>query len=175
VNLYNNTKKYFLNIGLLKHGFLVTASRLLKEMCEVSTFHTGTAEDRLMEPYFCPKLLAGVVYLDFLRNLPPELLHDVPLQTRIHLWFMHDAVQPHFFLAVREVLSYVCPEQWIRQIGRTAWPARAPDLNPLHIFISGDIRSLPLMLQDLQQRIQNGFNLLKPNDIYIYIYVVPQR
>jgi hypothetical protein len=134
VNLYNNTKNY-LNIGLLKHGFLVTASQLIKEMCEVSTFHTGTAEGRLMEPYPFPKLLAGVVYLDFLRNLLPELLQDVHLQTMIHLWFMHDAVPPHFLLAVREFLSFVCPEQWICQSGPIAWPARAPDLSPLHFHL----------------------------------------
>jgi len=105
-------KKYYLNIGLLKHGFLVTASRMLKEMCEVSTssFHTGTAEGRLMEPYLFPELVTGIVYLDFLRNILPELLQDVHLQTRIHLWFKHDAVPPHFLLAFREFLSYVYPE-----------------------------------------------------------------
>lgn len=130
-------KKNYLNVGLLKHGFLVAASRLLKEMCEVSTlsFHTGTAEGRLTETYLFPKLLAGVLYLDSLRNVLPVLLQDAHLQTRIHLWFMHDAFPPHFHLAVREFLSYVLPEQWIRQSGQTAWPARAPDLNPL-IFLS---------------------------------------
>jgi hypothetical protein len=55
-----------------------------------------------MEPSLFPKLLAGVVYLGFLRNVLPELLQDVHLQTRIHLWFMHDSVPPHFLLAVRE-------------------------------------------------------------------------
>jgi hypothetical protein len=80
---------------------------MLNEICEVSTssFHKGTAEGRLMEPYLFPELVAGIVYLDFLRNIPPELLQYVHLQTRIHLWFMLDAVPPYFLLAVREFLS----------------------------------------------------------------------
>jgi hypothetical protein len=140
VILYNNTKKYCVNIGPLKHGFLVKASRLFKEKGEVSTwsFQTGTAEGRLMGPYLFPKLLAGVVYLDFLRNVLPEMLQDVHLQTGIHLWFVHDAASPHFLLAVREFFGYVFPEQWIGQSGPTAWPAGTPDVNP-YIFISGDI------------------------------------
>jgi len=94
-----------------------------------------------MEPYLFPELLAGVVYLDFLRNVLPELLQDVHLQTRINLWFMHDAVPPHFLLAVREFLRYVCPEQWIRQSGPTAWPARAPELNPIYFYLCRHMKS----------------------------------
>ena len=44
------------------------------------------------------------VYHGFLRNVLPELLHDVDLQTGIHLRFMHDGAPPHFLLAIREFL-----------------------------------------------------------------------
>ena len=101
------------------------------------SFHIGTAEGRLTETYLFPKLLAGIVYLDFLRNVMPVLLQDVRLQARIHLWLMHDAVPPHFLLAVREILSYLLPGQWIPQGGPIACPARAPDLNPLTFLSPG--------------------------------------
>lgn len=43
----------------------------------------------------------------------PELLQDVDMQARIHLWLMHYGTQPHFLLAVWEFLNRVFSEQWI--------------------------------------------------------------
>jgi len=155
-------KKYYLIVGLLKHGFLVTASRLLKEMCEVSTlsFHTGTAEGRLMETYLFPKLLAGVVYLDFPRNVLSMLLQDVHLQIRIHLWFMHDSLPPYFLLAVREIhelrVSRTMDTTVDQQHGQLVHLISIP-----YISISGDVWSLLFMLRNLQQRIQNGFKMAR--------------
>jgi hypothetical protein len=96
-----------MNVGLLKHGCPVTASRRLKKMCQVSTlsFHAGIARYRPRGPYFLPPHLTEAVYQDFLRDVLPELLGDLDLQTRIHLWFMHDSVHPHFVLAVWEFLN----------------------------------------------------------------------
>ena len=48
-------------------------------------------------PYCFSPSQTGVVYRDFLPNFLPELLQDVVLQPRIHLWFMHDGSAPHFF------------------------------------------------------------------------------
>jgi len=106
-------KKNLMNVGLLKHGCPVTASWRLK-MCKVSTlsFHAGIAGDRLRGPYFLPPHLTEAVYQDFPRDVLPELLGDVDLQTRILLWFMHDGVDPHFVLAVWEFLN-MFRKQWI--------------------------------------------------------------
>jgi hypothetical protein len=35
----------------------------------------------------------------------------------------------------------VFPEQWIRQSGPTAWPARVPNLNPLYFYLWGHMKS----------------------------------
>jgi hypothetical protein len=56
------------------------------------SFHAGTAEDKLLGPYFLPPRLTGAVYHDLLLIVLPELLQEV------HLWFMHDGASPHFFL-----------------------------------------------------------------------------
>jgi len=51
---------------------------------------------------------------------------------------MRDGAPPEFHLAVREFLSDLLSEKWIRRSGPTAWPALSPDLNIL-LFIPGDI------------------------------------
>ena len=67
-------------------------------MLKVSTlsFRVGIAAET-PGTHFLPPRLTGAVYRDFLRNVLPELLQDVDLQTRIHLWFMHDGA-PHIFI-----------------------------------------------------------------------------
>jgi hypothetical protein len=146
-------KKYYLYIGLLKHAFLVTAFRPLKEMCEVSTlsFHTGTAEGIILEPYLFPKLLAGAVYFDFLINVLPELLQDVHLQTRIHAWFFHDAIPTTRSSCSLGNSGATC----VRNNGYDRVDQHHDQLVHLmsvpYICISGDTRSLLFMLQDLQQ------------------------
>jgi len=62
-------------------------------------------------------------------------LQDVNLQTRVHLWFMHEGAPPHFLFSFQKFLNNMFPEQWIEQHGPTAWPARSPDLNPLDFYL----------------------------------------
>jgi hypothetical protein len=66
-------------------------------MLKVSTlsFRAGIAADS-WDSLSSPRL-TGAVYRHFLRNVLPELLQDVDLQTRIYLWFMHDGA-PHIFI-----------------------------------------------------------------------------
>jgi len=47
---------------------------------------------------------------DFLPNFLLELLQDVDLQPRIHLWFMRDGDAPHFLFSFRKFLSNVFRE-----------------------------------------------------------------
>ena len=155
-----------MNVGLLKHGCPVTASWRLKKMCKVSilSFHAGIAGDRLRVPYFLPPHLTEAVYQDSLRNVLLELLGDMDLQTRIHLWFMHDGVHPHFVLAVWESLN-MFSKQWIGWGGPTAWPDRPLDLNPLDFYLWGNLKSSVCHtevsdMQDLQHLIQNWFLMM---------------
>jgi len=123
-----------MNIGLLKHGFRVTASWQPQIMSEVPTlcFHAGVVWDGLPGHYVLPPGLT-----DYLRIFVPELLQDVSLQTRLRLWFMLGCAPPHFLLEIREFLNNVFPEQWIGRGGPTAWPARSADLNLLFFLYLG--------------------------------------
>jgi hypothetical protein len=90
----------------------------IKEIFKVptSSFHTGMAGNRLLELCFLRPRVTAAVYQGFLSNVLPELLHDVDLQTRIHLLFMHGGAP------VREFVHNVLPEQWTGRGGPTAWP-----------------------------------------------------
>jgi hypothetical protein len=55
---------------------------------------------------------------------------------------MHDGALAHFSRAVQDVLYNIYHEQWIGRGGRTAWPPRLPDLNPLDIYLWGHLKTL---------------------------------
>jgi hypothetical protein len=60
----------------------------------------------------------------------------------------------------------VFPEQWIGQGGPTAWTAPSPDLNPIDFYTWGHLQSTVCAtevsdIQDLQQQIQNGFEMIR--------------
>ena len=107
----------------------------------------------------------GAVYHDLLLNFLPELLQNVDLQTGILLQFTHDGAAPYFLLAFREFLNNMFLEQRIGPGGPTAWPARSPDLQPLYFYLWGHLQSTVYAtdvsgVQDLQQRTQNGFEMV---------------
>jgi len=55
-------------------------------------------------PYILPPHLNRQTYLIFLAEVLPELSEDVPLQTRINIWFQHDGA-PVYWLQVRDLLD----------------------------------------------------------------------
>lgn len=94
------------------------------------------------------------------------MLQHVDLQTSIHLWFMHDDAPPHLFLALQQFLNNVFPEQQIGRGGPTARPASSPELNPSHFYLWWHLQSAVCAAevgdaQDLQQRTQNGFEMIR--------------
>lgn len=100
--------------GLLKHGFLVAAWQLHKmHKLSALSFHAGLAGARLLWPSILLPHVTGSVYHDFPWNLLPELLQNVDLQARIHLWFMHGCASQHFLHTVCEFFNTMFPEQWI--------------------------------------------------------------
>lgn len=102
----------------------------------------GIVGERLIGPIMLPPRLTGTNYLDFLRNVLPELFHDLPLNVRQNLWFQHDGAPAHFSLLVREHLNENFRGCWIGRGGPVAWPARSPDLTPLDYFLWGHMKSL---------------------------------
>jgi len=88
-------------------------------------FHVGIAKYKPLLSYFIAQHLTAVVYHDFLGNVFPELLQNVDLQTRVHLWFMHDDVSLIYPLASWAFLINMFPRHWIRGGESTAWTARS--------------------------------------------------
>jgi hypothetical protein len=46
----------------------------------------------------------------------PELLQDVDLQTKIHLWFTDDGAPPHFLLAFQKFLNNMFPKRSVDHV-----------------------------------------------------------
>ena len=72
-------------------------------------------DDMLIGPIILDKHITGQNYLDFLQNGLPEQLEDVPLATRIAMYFQHDGAPSHYTRLVLQHLSNTFPD---RMIGR---------------------------------------------------------
>jgi hypothetical protein len=94
-------KKCFMNIDL-KRGFRVSASWILKEMLEVSalSYKAGSWTSEQWVPDWLENSGCGA---NQLKSTLYSLLQGADLQTRIHLWFMHDCAPLHFLFSVWEL------------------------------------------------------------------------
>ncbi|KAJ8910144.1 hypothetical protein NQ315_010833 [Exocentrus adspersus] len=97
----------------------------------------GIVDDCIIGLYLLPPRLTGPIYRDFVANVLPGPLEDVPLNVHYRMWFQHNEAPAHFALAVREHLDYVFPNSWLGCRGAVRWPARSPDLTPMDFFFSG--------------------------------------
>ena len=107
----------------------------------------GIRGDYLLGPVIIPDCLNGAVYLEFLPNMLPLVMEEMPLAIRREMWFQHDGDPAHFGLQVRAHLNRICSEKWIARGGPVAWPARSPDLTPLDFFLWGHVRVLCRLTQ----------------------------
>jgi len=128
----------------------------------------GILNGNLLGPYILPTRLNGDHYLEFLQNVLPVLLEDVPLLHRQHAWFQHDGAPPHFSRNVRQHLNNTYGNRWIGRGGPVSWPPRSPDLNPLDFYLWGHFKSLvydnqnpPETVEELRMRIQNCAEIIK--------------
>jgi len=53
-------------------------------------------DDMLSGPVILDDRMTGQNYLDFLQNELPKQLEDVPLATRIAMYFQHDGAPSHY-------------------------------------------------------------------------------
>lgn len=132
----------------------------------------GIIGNQLIGPIELPNNLNSQRYLDFLQNRLPELLEDIPLETRVGMYFQHDGAPAHFGQAVRIWLNEKYPEKWIGRGGPIAWPARSPDLNPLDYYLWGHMSNLVYAAEvdtreELLQRIILAGNQIKENNFQI--------
>ena len=63
-------------------------------------------------------------------------LEDVPLATRIAMYFQHDGATSHYARHVMQHLNDTFPNRWIGRGSTIKWPPRSPDLTPLD-FVYG--------------------------------------
>lgn len=100
----------------------------------------GILNNTLIGPYFYEGTLTGVRYLDFLENILPLLLENVPLRTRECMWVQQDGAPPHNSNIVKDYLNNTFPLRWTGTNGPVKWPPRSPDLTPLDFFLWGYLK-----------------------------------
>jgi len=86
--------------------------------------------------------MTGQNYLDFLQNELPKQLEDVPLVTRIAIYFQHDGAPSHYTRHVMQHLNDTFSNRWIGRGSTINWPPRSPNLTPL------DFKKIPIIIWD---------------------------
>lgn len=94
----------------------------------------------IIGPYFFDGHLNADSYLEFLNNSLPQLLENVPENTRRTMWYQHDGVPCHFARNVRNYLNEQYRDRWIGRGGPAPWPARSPDLTVMDFFLWGFVK-----------------------------------
>jgi len=101
----------------------------------------GMIDDMLIGPVILDDRMTGLNYLDFLQNELPKQLEDVPLATRIAMYFQHDGAPSHYTRHVMQHLNDTSPNRWIGRGSTINWPPRSPELNPLDFCLWGLMKS----------------------------------
>lgn len=78
----------------------------------------GIIGKTLIGPHILPDNLNGDNYLQFLEDVLPELLENIPLDVRRRLIFQNDGCPAHNRLTVREFLDRHYPARWFGRNGR---------------------------------------------------------
>jgi hypothetical protein len=101
----------------------------LSETCELVWSVSWLLWLLLIGPIILEVHMRGQNYPEFLQNELPEL-EDVPLATRIAMYFQHDGAPPHHTRYVMH-LNDTFPNRCIGRGSTINWPPRSPDLIPL--------------------------------------------
>jgi len=94
-------------------------------------------DDMLIGPVILEDRMTGQNYLDFLQNELPKQLENVPLATRIAMYFQYDGAPSHYTRHVMQHLNDTFPDRWIGCGSTINWPPRSPDLTPLYFCLWG--------------------------------------
>jgi hypothetical protein len=65
----------------------------------------GVIDDMLFGPVIFDDRMTGHNYLDFPQNGLPERLEDIPMDTRIAMYFQHDGAPSHYTRLVTQHLN----------------------------------------------------------------------
>ena len=97
----------------------------------------GMIDDMLIGTVILDDRVTGKNYLDFRENGLPKELEDVPLATRIAMYFQHDGAPSHYSRHAMQHLNDTFPYRWIGRGSTINWPPRSPDLTPLDFCLWG--------------------------------------
>jgi hypothetical protein len=100
----------------------------------------GIIDDQVIGSFILEYRLIGQSYLAFLQNELTELLEDVPLATRVGMYFQHDETTTRFSRAVIHI-NNTSPGRWIGFDGPHNWPPRSPDLSSMDYGLWGWMKS----------------------------------
>ena len=92
--------------------------------------------------YLFPSPLTGNNYSILLKEVLPQLLENVPLGIRQHMWYQHDGAPAHYHRDSRAYLDQVFPNRWIGRAGPVSWSARSSDLTPLDFYVWGHVKQI---------------------------------
>ena len=98
-------------------------------------------DDILIGPIMLEDRMTGQNYLEFLQNELPKQPEDVPLATRIAMYFQHDGAHSHYTRHEMQHLNDTFPNRWIGRGSTINWPPRSPDLTPLDFRLWGLMKS----------------------------------
>lgn len=102
----------------------------------------GIINGYLIGPHFYEGNLNADRYLNFLQFVLPELLEEVPLETRRNMWLQQDGAPAHNAGVVSEYLNEQYPNRWFGTNGPIRWPARSPDITPPDYFLWGYVKDI---------------------------------
>lgn len=127
----------------------------------------GILGDHIIGPYFFDGKVDGKGYRKFLRNDLVTLLEEVPLESRINMWFQQDGHPAHTAKATRKLLHRKFGNRWIGLRGPREWPPRSPDLTPLDFFLWGHLKeqiyaTRPASVEELKDKIVRACRTISP-------------
>jgi hypothetical protein len=141
---YPNGFWYFTRtiLNLVHNSFLPSCCNVpLSETCESMWSISWLLWLLLIGPTILEDRMTAQNYLDFLLHELPEQLEDVPVATRIAMYFQHDRALPHYTRLVMQHLNDTFPNRWICYGGSINWPPSSPDLTPFDFCLWGWMKS----------------------------------
>ena len=68
-------------------------------------------------------------------------IQNVPLATRIAMYFQHEGAPSHYTRHLMQHFNDTFPNRWISRGSTTNWPPRSPNLAPLDFYFRGLMKS----------------------------------
>jgi hypothetical protein len=95
----------------------------------------GLIGDLLIGPFVLEQCLTAANYLHFLVIELPVSLENMPLETRLRMFFQHDGMPPHFGYQVMPHLNQSYENWWFGHASPMPWLPRSLDFTLLNFLL----------------------------------------